>query len=89
MVTCSVENLLETQGPLLLRIQLPPMKVFSGKRAAWERRTYEHVVLMERVDGEGHVKVLDPAIPLHDCVDWHVEELYEKWTGEALRLVPR
>ncbi len=89
VVTCSVERLLETQGPLLLRIQLPPMKWSSCRRTIWQRRGYEHVVLMERADGEGHVKVLDPAIPLHARADWHVEDLYEKWSGEALRLVPR
>ena len=89
VVTCSVARLLETPGPLLLRIQLPPMKQFSRKFGAWKRGRYEHVILMERVDSQGHVKVLDPAIPEHTRVDWHVEELHEKWSGEALRLVPR
>ena len=89
VVTCSVERLLATRGPLLLRIQIPPMKVMSGDHIGWEPHGYEHVVLLLRVDGQGHVRVVDPAIPKYAYVNWRVEDLYEKWSGEALRLVPR
>ncbi len=89
VVSCSVEDLMETPGPLLLRIEIQPMIRLEGEREVTERRTYQHAVLFMGVDDHGRALILDPAIYRDTFSRRDVENLRKEWLGEALRLVPR
>ncbi len=89
IVACTVDELMEMTGPLLLRIAIHPLVVMDGTHTTRERKTYQHAVLLMSVDDQGHVKIIDPAVPEDSRRDWRIERLHEQWLGEAIRLVPR
>jgi len=90
VVTCAADELLLTEGPLLLRVLLPASSVIedNGERHT-SRRRFEHAVLLMGADDDDHLQVFDPAIPERRRVDWKISDLRQRWPGEALRLVPR
>jgi hypothetical protein len=90
VVTCTLEELIETPGPRLLRISLPATEVLSNKGQFHRKKERsEHAVLLMEVDSDGQAKVFDPSYPGGYAPLWDVDRLREQWLGEALRLVPR
>ncbi len=89
VVSCSVDELLDMRGPLLLRIVIPPMRALERNHLTKERRSYQHVVLLFGIDDKGFLSIVDPAVREGLSGYWRVENLHEQWLGEALRLVPR
>jgi hypothetical protein len=89
VVSCTVDELLEMPGPLLLRIAIPRAVILDRDYRTKERRSYQHAVLLMGSDHRGHVEIRDPAIPERARRPWRVKDLREQWLGEALRLVPR
>ncbi len=98
VVTCSVDELVQTEGPLLLRVLLPAESVLGGKvrgksetngriHERTSKRRFEHAVLLMGVEDNGHLQIFDPAM-WGDCrIEWTIGYLRECWPGEALRLV--
>ncbi len=100
IVTCTIDELVRTEGPLLLRVHLPAAITLGAysrsghltdgvvnKRTSGRR--LEHAVLLMGPKDSDHVKVFDPAMRDNRLVTWSVEDLHERWPGEALRLVRR
>ncbi len=100
VVSCPFDELLRSEGPLLLRILLPP-KIETGVKVRGDflskgrlnhrvtERGCGHAVLLMGVKDNDHVQIFDPAIPEDRRMMWRIEDLRERWLGEALRLVPR
>lgn len=90
VVTCTVEELLQTKGPLLLRVRIPASTwIDSQGRLRRSQSRFEHAVLMTGAKDADHIQIVDPAID-RDCrVAWDINRLRECWTGEALRVVRR
>ena len=89
VVSCTVEELMDMRGPLLLHIAIRPMMRMDSKSVRMERKTYQHAVLLMGVSDCGRAEIVDPAV----MKDWfcyrRADELREEWLGEALRLAPR
>ena len=88
VVTCGAEQLLEQRGPLLVRERLPAFHTIGVRPQSWQRRP-EHAVLLLGASDSEHIRILDPAAGIDQLVCWRMDDLRERWQGEALRLVPR
>lgn len=90
IVTCTAEELLQTRGPLLLRIRIPTTTSIDDQgRLHQSQSRFEHAVLMVAVQDADHIHIVDPAVG-RDCrVAWDIDRLRECWAGEALRIVRR
>jgi peptidase C39-like protein len=90
VVTCTVDELAQTEGPLLLRVLLPALRLIEGKaQCRTSKRRFEHAVLLLGAEDANHLEVFDPAICDRCRVSWEIGHLRESWPGEALRLVRR
>ncbi len=90
VVTCTPDELLAMEGPLLLRDQIPGIHLLDGtENCRWVRRRLEHAVLLLNGRDRDHIRILDPASGINYPVSWTIEDLRERWRGEALRLVLR
>ncbi len=101
VVTCSVDELLQREGPLLLRDLVPAVSVVGEKvrgesatdgivNLRTSRRRFEHAVLLMGVEDNDHLQIFDPAMwEDSPIIIWSIEDLRERWQGEALRLVRR
>ncbi len=90
IVTCPLDELLAMEGPLLLRDQIPEARLLDGTKDGKRMgRRLEHAVLLLDGRDPDHIRILDPASGIRYPVRWTIEDLRERWRGEALRLVRR
>lgn len=90
IVTCPLAELLAMEGPLLLRDQIPEVRLLDGTKDGRPMGgRLEHAVLLLDGRDRDHIRILDPASGIRYPIQWTIEDLRERWRGEALRLVLR
>jgi peptidase C39-like protein len=90
VVTCTLEELLKTRGPLLLRIRIPATTWIDNQgHLRRSQSRFEHAVLMTGAQDSDHIQIVDPAVDSDCRFAWDTDRLRECWTGEALRVVRR
>ena len=78
-------------GPMIVRVRLfgPQFVSAQGSQSSGWSPGFDHTLIIYRFKQTRWLDLWDPATPIQGNGPWSVDDLRDRWSGEAIRLVKR